>query len=544
MTKYQSPRNKRRYVRNLVGKFRGGKLNPVCSEAVRPSEGGMLTQTVTMMLDPIPGKLITDMTAEFYMVFVPVQAIDAIKDPASAYAGFTDVIRDKFLSGTPLFGLENENEISKRCGIRPRSIGGVKKVNEAIRLAHNAAVNHLRVQKYVNAAMLLHTNAAVTPAILGQTVLDRLNAVLDPEDRVNGMVSFTLPSVELPVEGIGLVGNSGERGAGLAVRGVTAAQDWTSTTSPGAGATHMPVRGDSAGGSDQGFAIRQTGDGATARPDINAIFSDVQSDGVSLTDFYNAERMDRLVREMRLIIDQNPEYGEEMVINWAHGVSVVPGSTPWVIAERKQAFFKGIKSATDTAGVETDVKRTDGVVEIEVSALIPKTELGGWVITFCVLKPDETLSSQPDPIQSDVWTADNFVADELKIDPVPVTYRDVYSEVAAGDEALISCYAGFGHLRNTYVDYGFNRQVDPATVDNQAAVWQLNIPMSVSPESVLYPAYLDHGVFAFGGTEASPTEVCTYNIFSQLNFATPAILGPTPIEELAMIETADLFEDA
>lgn len=527
MTKYQEVRNTKRSYRNPVGKMRGGKLYPVMAEPVRPSEGGRLNQTVTMMLDPIPGQLITDMTAEFYMVFVPVQAIDAIKDPAAAYAGLTDVIREKLLSGTPLFGLEGETEISKRCDVKPRSIGGIKKVNEITRLAHNAAVNHLRLRKYVKAAQVLHSNTAITPAILGQTVLDRLNSVLDPEDRINGSVSLNLPNANLRIEGL-----YGRKGADTTTaHGEVLPGGGLDTTIAG---NFHALNGRRVGGDINNPAFDP----------IHAVFEGVSAGGVSLTDFYNAERMDALVREMRLIIDNNPEYGEEMVINWAHGLSVDAGSTPWVIAERKQSFFKAVKQATDTTGIETDVMRTDGIVKFDVDAIIPKTELGGIVITFLVLKPDENLSSQPHPILSDVWGVDNFVADEMKIDPVPITYREVYSEVAAGDEALISSYGGYNHLQLNYATYGFNRQVNPATVENKAAVWQLNIPMSVSPESVLYPAYVDHGVFANGGTEASPVEVCTYNLVSTLTLQTPMIVGPTPVEELAMIETADLFEDA
>lgn len=524
MTKYQSPRNTRRSFTNHVGKLRGGKLVPVKAEPARPSEGGMLSQKIRMMLDPIPGQLITDMTAEVYMVYVPVQAIDAIKDPGAAYAGLTDVIREKFLSGTPLFDVENEGEISKRCGIVPRSVGGAKKVSEMVRLAHNAAVNHLRLKKYVKAALLLHSNTAVTPAILGQTVLDRLNSVLDPEDRVNGSVSLDVPGQQALVKGLFL--------------------DNASNTS-----NKQRIQPADVGGA-LATAASETTRNLTAKYAANAvesIYADVKAAGaadVSLTDFYNAEKMDNLVREMRLMIDNNPEYGEEMVINWAHGLSVDAGSVPWVIAERKMSFFKAVKQANDTTGIEDDVMRTDGVVEVDIAAIIPNTELGGIIITFAVLKPDENLASQPHPILSDVWTADNFVADELKIDPVPITYRDVYSEVATGDEALISSYGGYNHLKLNYVNYGFNRQVDPATVENKAAVWQLNIPMSVSPEGILYPSYLDHGVFAFGGTEGAPTEVCTYNIQSTLTFQSPMIIGPTPVEELAMIETADLFQDA
>jgi hypothetical protein len=166
------------------------------AEAFRESESGILSQTVSYELDPIAGRMITPITAELISVYVPVQACDALKNPLEAYAGNTEVVRDKMLSGTPLFDLEAESEISKRLGINPVSVGGVKKVNEIARLAHNAAVNYLRQRKYVKAVQLLADNMAVTPALISQTVLERLNGVLDPEDRVNGSVNLDLQDRE------------------------------------------------------------------------------------------------------------------------------------------------------------------------------------------------------------------------------------------------------------------------------------------------------------------------------------------------------------
>ena len=125
--------------------------------------------------------MITPISAELIAVYVPVQAIDALANPEEAYSGNTEVVRDKLLSGTPLFDLEDEGEISKRLGVVPRSIAGVKKVNSVARLAHNAAVNYLRQRKYVKATQLLAANLGVTPALISETVLDRLNGVLDPE---------------------------------------------------------------------------------------------------------------------------------------------------------------------------------------------------------------------------------------------------------------------------------------------------------------------------------------------------------------------------
>ena len=60
-----------------------------------------------------------------------------------------------------------------------------------------------------------------------------------------------------------------------------------------------------------------------------------------------------------------------------------------------------------------------------------------------------------------------------------------------------------------------------------------------TPESVIYPDDLAHYPFA-----DQLAEVCTYTISSVATVRTPMIFGPTPVEELAQIETDDIFEDA
>lgn len=522
---YQTPRNVRRESRTLVGRFRGGKLAPVMAVPVRGNEGGILSQSITMELDPIAGRMITPITGEVVAVFVPVQAADAIKDPDAAYAGMTEVLREKLLTGNPLFGLEDESEISKRCGVNPRSIGGQKKVNEVVRLAHNAAVNYLRQRKYVKAVLVPATNLAVTPALLGSTVLDRLNGVLDPDDRINGIVNLELPSMNLPVSGIG----SDATGTTAAVQNATVRET---------GRTAVYNKSFSAG---TNFRFRMTDDTtqlANAVPAIFAQLNGAQVGGVSLTDFYNAERMDELTRTMRQIVDDNPEYGEEMVLRWAHGLSVDAGRTPFVIHEERRLFGRAIVGATDSAGVQGEVMRSDMMLALDFTVPIPRTELGGVVVTFAVLKPDETLSAQPHPILSDVWGIDNFVADELALDPVPVTVRELDSNAAAGQEATVAFYSGLNALKQTYVHYGLARQLDPATVEHKTAVWQLEIPMSVTPENILYPETLAHYPFA-----DQLAEVCTYTVASQVTMQTPMIFGPTPVEQLAIIDAENLFEE-
>lgn len=521
MTKYNNATQTRRMSRTLGGRFRGGKLAPVMAEAFRESESGILSQTVSYELDPIAGRMITPITAELVSVFVPVQAIDALKNPTEDYAGITEVIRDKLLSGSPLFDLETESEISKRLGVNPVSVSGVKKVNEIARLAHNAAVNHLRLRKYVNAVQLLAGNMDVTPSLISETVLDRLNGVLDPEDRVDGSVKLDFGGIKLPIEGVAALTSR----TPVSTVSSTYDADETPSGTTASNYTTSFVAGDMIFEAMSGI------------PAIYANSDQLGSQGISLTDFYNAEKMDELVRIMRQMIDDNPQYGEEMVTRWAHGLSVDTGKVPYVIHESTKTFGQIYRQATD--GANLDVAQSDMVQEISFTVPVAPTELGGVVITFASVKPDETLASQPHPFLSEEWGAINYLSDELARDPEAVTIRQLNSDCASGDEGTTALYIGHNHLKKSYVAYGFNRHLDTTTVASKTALWQLEVPMSVTPETVLYPETLSHYPFA-----DQTAEICTYTINSVQTVRTPLVFGPTPVEELAQIETDNLFQDA
>ena len=516
-SRYMEPVAVRRENRTLAGRFKGGKLAPVMAVPFRESESGTVTQSVIFELDPVAGRMITEVTAENVSVYVPAPAIDALKNPTDDYPGNAEVFRQKLLSGNPVFDLEAEGELTKRMGVVPRSVGGVKMVNEAARIAHNCAVNFLRRRKYVLATQLLANSTAMTPAIIGKTVLDRLNGVLDPEDRIDGAVDL---SADIPISGI-VVNNTAARGAPVANTldssgNAPQGTDWVDPHSSG----RMYVEMDSA----------QT-------PDRPKIFADFQNGSIRLKDFYTAEKMDELTRMMRDLVDKNPQYGEELVSRFAHGLSVEIGNQPFVVYQKEHDFSMGIKSATD--GANLDKEQSNLLTSHEFTVPIPATEFGGILITFAVVKPDEALASQPHPILSQEWGAINYVADELAIDPVPVTIRELYADCAQADEETIALYVGNNHLKKTYVNYGFNRHLDINDVAEKTALWQLEVPMSVTPETVIYPETLSHYPFV-----DQTAEVCTYTVSSNARINTPTIFGPTPVEELAQIETDDIFEDA
>lgn len=523
-------RNPRREAITLVDRFKAGKLAPVRAIPVKGREAGLISGQVVLELDPIAGNMITQISGGIVVVYAPTQAIDAIKNPAAAYAGMTEVIRTKLLTGAPLFGVETEGELSMRCGVNPESIGGVKKLCENIRLGHNVAVNYLRQRKYVKATILLHSNTAITPALIGQTVLDRLNGVLDPEDRVNGLVQFQTGTITAPVHAGGTLPFVGVR------------------TQAAVGGTHYPLAGGAGtAGNSQSLVAPSplapagspvaTPIGATL-PVLSANLSGLNIGSISLTDFYNAETQDRIVRALRAMVDADPINGEALALRWAHGLTFDNDGKPFLLYEDEQVFGKDIVPAMDSAGVVADTIRSDMKLMLDFSVTIPATELGGVVYIFAQVKPDETLKSQPHPIASKPWGLDNFAADELALDPVAVTGRELYSDIAAGSESTVMLYTGLNALAANYTTYGLSRRLDPATVANKTAVWQLDIPMSVTPDSVIYPAVLNQYPFA-----DQAAEVVTATTTHVLVLQTPMVFGPTPIEELAIIETADIFED-
>lgn len=523
MTRYQNPRNVRREYRTPVDKIKAGKLYPAMAIAVRPSEGGVVSHEVTFELDPIMGRMLTPIYAEVTDVFCPVQAIDAIKDPAAQYAGMSEVVRAKLLSGNPLFGLENEGEITKRCDVKPQSIGGVKRLSEVTRLAYNVAVNHLRQRKYVNAALLLHSNTAITPAILSQTILDRLNGVLDPDPKINGQVQLQLPTMALPVKGLGYTGTVG---ASAAINSVRESDGKTSNYT----SAHTPF--------PSNLAVRAKGSGANARPDIFAQLDGVMAGSISLDDLHIAQRTDDITREIRRIIDENPEYGEEYAVRYAHGLSLDKEGIPFVLGHRRVAFNPMVRPAVDQAGVTDDVMRSDMVVKVGMTIPVPRTELGGIIITLVSIKPDEVIPQQPHPILSKEWGLDNFVADELEIDPKPVTIRELDADCAMANENTVAFYNGYNGLKQAYISYGLTRNVNPDTVENKTRVWQYELPMSVTPENILYPENLSQYPWA-----DQVNEICTVVCQTSAVLPTPMILGPTPVEDLATIPDEDIFEN-
>lgn len=527
MKDYRKPNSRRTEYQHQANKARGGKLVPTMAVPFRPNEKGIVSQTVAMELEPIAGRLITDIYAKVTAVFVPALACDALYDAAADHPGNAEIFRTKLLNGEMIFPLEGETEISQRLGINPKSVGGSLVVNSIARIAHNAAVNFLRQRKYVDAATVLASNTSLTPAILSSTVLDRFNAVLNPEDRINGAVAL---QGTIPIQGLGL-------------RSINVG------STP---ATFNTRQSEGVNGDQTGWFVDPSADGgANSKTDL-MVSEDPDNPGwplivadlgltndqrLSLSDFYQAEKMDKLTRAMRAHVDRNPQHGVEQIVRMVHGLSIETGKVPYVVYEKTIALANGIKSAMDGASLDVMQTNTDGVIEFSVP--VDGSEFGGILITFLEVKPEEVVNEQPHPVLTEPWEIDNLAAQELAVHPVSVPMRDLDSNVAQVDEETVAFWVGPQHFRRRYENYGFNRGVDTETVDHKSAMWRYALPLSVSPESVIYPTDLDHYPFSLN---APTDDAVSYSIMSAATIASPTILGPSPVEDLSVLDDENVFD--
>jgi hypothetical protein len=524
---FAQSRNRRLMSITEIGRFRAAKLVPIMAHKVGMSEGGMMSQLVTFEVDPIAGRMVTPMYGEVHAVFVPAQAMDMLKNPAVTTAGVTEMMRMTLASGVSLFNLETESEISMRCAVQPVSIGGVLMVNEAVRLAANCAVNWLRRERYHKAVQLDKNNTAITPAIISDTVLDRFRGVLDPDDRVNGKVPIVSGNIILPVEGLGLENTNGTATLSPSVRETGDAANETYTNPANAANTAAGSR----------LFVKTTQQGPGYRPDINARLNNVVVGSLSRSDFYQAEKAQMLLDAMRAIVEEDPVHGEAQILRWVHGLRMDDDKQCYTLASRRIQLGRAMAGATDSAGVIGEVVRSDIYGQIEITYPIVPTELGGVVVIFASLKPDETVPNQPDPFFSEPWVADNHVADELAIDPVPIKVRNLDHQSGAGPENTTMFFTGLNRLKSNYVHYGLNRLQDPNTVENKTAVWQFKLPASVTPDNILYTDNFPQYPFA-----DQNAQVCRYSVASMVRIETPLVFGPDPKEEMAIISTQNIFE--
>lgn len=518
-------RETRREYHNITGKSRGGKLRPVAIVQVNGHENGTISQKITVELDKVAGRLLSSVTFRVTTVAVPYAAMSALAYPSDENAGMQEILKNQLLKGVAMFSASDpETPISMASGINPTSTGGVKRVSTVNRLGHNAAVNFLRKRLYTYATEVPGTNTAITPALISETAMQKYSGVLDPDERINGQVNLQFASMNLPVVGVGFEANPVVGNFSVKTR-----------TESSTAVNRQVAVNDSAGA--RRLAVETVGtDAASYRPNVYAQLNAATAGNVSLIDFYNAQTQDRIVREAREIASGNPVEGEEAVLYWAYGLSVDSQKYPYVIYETEGTFDQMRAMASDGQGLMDEVSVTGNTVSIKYTVPVGASELGMAVVTFLEVKPDENLVSVPHPFLSRAWLLENRLEAEMALDPVPVTMRQLYSDVPSGSEATVAFYTGLNETKRNYVNYGFARDTDLTTVENKNALWQLALPASVTPDNVIYPEDISHYPFV-----DQNAKVVLYNAETVVNLMTPIQFGPTPVETVEILSDEALL---
>jgi hypothetical protein len=461
----------------------------------------------------MPIRLLNNIRVGVISVYVPLPAALKQKDgDTEKFAGTADYGRDKLISGDPLFTLKsypaNMDAIVRTARMFPKSVGGVKKISTMIDYAHASAVNFIRRRIYVDAtSFALGTSAPdTTPTVYSKSSLQMIGGVLDPDDRIDGEIDF---SGSIPVNGIGTA---------------------TSAANPGG---YPNWSGDGVTPDYQAYAnATATAVDADGVPDVYADMSN--ADGISLRDLYRAEQKESGLRKLREIIDSDPVYGEEKALRWASGLSVEVGDQPFILFEEEIDFATLYQTGTESTGLNDGA--TKGLTPLSFSVPVPRTEMGGTIMTFTYVKPDEVLEDQPDPDWSEVWMGQNFLEDQLKIDPVGVTAAQLSMSVDMADEDTIVMYTGYNRLKRHYATAGWSLSTDLDAVAEKSGLWQIAIPPSVTPENIVYPTDIDHYPFADQLGHATTVWANT-----QLTVKTPMVFGPSPVETVGIVENGDIY---
>lgn len=524
---FMKPRSLKREVRTPSGQMLAGKLHPAMIVELGQSESAVVSQNIAMDLEPIAGRMRSAITGEVNVIFVPKPAVDALKNPEDDLPLNSEAYRKKLIESESVLDLELEGVISQTADVIPRSVSGQKYVSEGVRLAYNVAVNHLRQLAYYKATLLDSASTAIAPALFSQSVLSRYNGVLNPEDRINGSVKLEIANMKLPVEGIGRrVGGTNWTDQNVSVDETTGDGTWK--TESYAYASNLD---DTAGD----MFAKMHGNGI---PQIFADLNGAEAGNVSLKDFYVTQRMDKLTRVMDALFKANPIHGQKQALRFAHGLKVQSDNEPFVVYSKKNIFGMSMRQAMD--GANLDKEYSNHATGFRYTVPIPRTEFGGYLVTLVSVKPDETLDRMPHPTMTKVTTAKNYLSDEAVIDPVPVLVRDLDADAATNDEETVAMHVGNNHLELNYQSHGFNGATDLLAVANKNAVWSVALPTSLTPESINYPTPVDIYPFVLNDDD---DPVANYTLSSVASIPTPLLRGPTPVEEIEIIEDEALFED-
>lgn len=506
MSKFNGQRRIRGWSNTHFGGFQAVKAHPLAICRFRPDEGGSVVTNLNVGLAPVNGYMRSKAYCQVVQVFVPYQAIESINLDTQDDAGVTEMARRRLMAGQGI-GLEDEGLITRAANIHPKSIGGAKRVNASARLAYLAAVNHLRKVAYFNAALVDRTETAILPAILTANILERFNGVLEPERNVDGAINLT---GELPVQGIGVNGAHGVTATGLMETDATGSRAVTGWVDQG--------------GNDNGMVIEQDPD----NPGFPLVR--VNLDGTSeitLRDMVVSKKLDEIVRGFAQLIKDDPINGEAAVERAMYGISVDYDDNCQVLFNETYALSAAHTRPMDGPSIN-DVSAHFEMNET-FATLVPRSELGGQLVTLVSVKPVETLVAQPDPAQTEAWELVNRIHDETELDEQMLTRRDLESGVVAIDEDTPAFWVGHNSLKHDYATQGVNTQ-QVQGIEMKSSMWTYAVPTGVTADNISYP---DAGVsmypfFNWAGAHAE------YTVSQKAMISTPLAKGPSPVERIQL----------
>lgn len=368
-------------------------------------------------------------------------------------------------------------------------------INASYLEAYNTLVNFRRKARSSKIALRTWNDTTLAQAFwhnpnMWHIVPDFEQAMMD------GEVSLNL-SGQAPVSGIGMVGTPGSiRGAGLAARGVTSGQDWTSVASGSAGQTHMPLR-DSAGASDVGLAIKMAaGTLATARPAIFAELTGIVGK-ISLSNIELAKQTAAWAK----IREQYSGLSEDHIMDLLLDGIRVPDEAlrqPILLAKGQTAFGFNERHATDGASLAKSV--TNGVAEVTLNFRTPPMNTGGVIIVTAEIVPEPLFERLQDKFLriTNPSGLPSFVKDFLDPDKVEVV-ENRFVDVLHGTPAGIFGYAPLNHhwkraLRR--IGGKFFRPNPDTFVEDRLRFWSVEkLNPALTTDFYLVPANLPHTVF-------------------------------------------------
>lgn len=490
------------------GGMEAAKLHPLAICKLGPDEAGTFQTNLNLQLAPVNGHMRSKAYAEVVQVFVPYQALEVLELDTQPDAGVTEMTRRRLLAGT-VIGLEDQGTISKAAFVHPRSVGGAKRVSKSVRLAYLAAVNHLRRMAYYDAAQVTKTETAILPALLTANILARFDGVLDPERQIDGAINLT---GELPITATGAL-------ADIFVGTASTNDPRTKAdgTSLGTGNSRLIGITDTTGAWDNTIAITGSASLGTAG-------------AVTLRDMMQSKLLDAIIRDFAGMIKRDPLHGEEAVARAIFGLSVD-------YDDDCQVMYRMVHELTPAHHRPSDGPSINDIqahfeLSSSFSTLVPKSELGGQLVTLVSVKPMETLEAQPDPHQTEAWTLVNRVHDELELDEQQVTRADLESDVAAIDEDTPAFWVGHNRLKHGYMSSGPNVQ-QTNLVEQKSSMWLYAVPTSVTPDNVSYPASID--MYPFANWSGSHAE---YTIEQRAMISTTLNKGPNPVEKIELFATS------